>query len=59
MNDEHHHYTAASLNTLPMCLIMNIACGGPEEPDEARLPQFMTVDYARVYQLGPNAGARP
>lgn len=36
----------------PMYLIMNIACGGPDEPapDDARLPQFMTVDYVRVYQ---------
>jgi len=40
---------------------MNIACGGPDEPapDDAKLPQFMTVDYVRVYQLDPNAGARP
>ena len=36
----------------PMYLIMNIACGGPDEPapDDSRLPQFMTVDYVRVYQ---------
>ena len=36
----------------PMYLIMNIACGGPDEPapDDARLPQFMTVDYVRVYR---------
>lgn len=36
----------------PMYLIMNVACGGPDEPapDDAALPQFMTVDYVRVYQ---------
>lgn len=36
----------------PMYLIMNVACGGPEEPapDDTQLPQFMTVDYVRVYQ---------
>ncbi|HEV2351805.1 MAG TPA: glycoside hydrolase family 16 protein [Terriglobia bacterium] len=36
----------------PMYLIMNIACGGPDEPapDNSKLPQFMTVDYVRVYQ---------
>jgi beta-glucanase (GH16 family) len=36
----------------PMYLIMNIACGGPDEPapDDSALPQFMTVDYVRVYQ---------
>jgi hypothetical protein len=36
----------------PMYLIMNIACGGPDEPAPAdsELPQFMTVDYVRVYQ---------
>jgi beta-glucanase (GH16 family) len=36
----------------PMYLIMNIACGGPDEPapDDSELPQFMTVDYVRVYQ---------
>jgi beta-glucanase (GH16 family) len=36
----------------PMYLIMNIACAGPDEPapDDANLPQFMTVDYVRVYQ---------
>lgn len=36
----------------PMYLIMNIACGGPDEPapDDSNLPQFMTVDYVRVYQ---------
>ncbi|HEV2494472.1 MAG TPA: glycoside hydrolase family 16 protein [Terriglobia bacterium] len=36
----------------PMYLIMNVACGGPDEPapDNSRLPQFMTVDYVRVYQ---------
>ena len=36
----------------PMYLILNIACGGPDEPapDDARLPQFMTVKYVRVYQ---------
>ena len=36
----------------PMYLIMNIACGGPDEPapDVSHLPQFMTVDYVRVYQ---------
>jgi beta-glucanase (GH16 family) len=36
----------------PMYLIMNIACGGPDEPapDDSMLPQFMTIDYVRVYQ---------
>jgi beta-glucanase (GH16 family) len=45
----------------PMYLIMNIACGGPDEPapDESRIPQFMTVDYVRVYQKIPAAGAEP
>jgi hypothetical protein len=35
-----------------MYLIMNIACGGPDEPAPAdsEPPQFMTVDYVRVYQ---------
>jgi beta-glucanase (GH16 family) len=39
----------------PMYLIMNIACGGPDEPapDDSKLPQFMTVDYVRVYQKVP------
>ena len=37
----------------PMYLIMNIACAGPDEPapDDSELPQFMTVDYVRVYEL--------
>lgn len=37
----------------PMYLIMNIACGGPDEPapDDTKIPQFMTVDYVRVYKL--------
>jgi len=36
----------------PMYLIMNIACGGPDEPapDDSKLPQFMTVKYVRVYE---------
>ena len=36
----------------PMYLILNVACGGPDEPapDNSALPQFMTVDYVRVYQ---------
>jgi beta-glucanase (GH16 family) len=36
----------------PMYLIMNVACGGPDEPapDDSKLPQFMTVAYVRVYQ---------
>ena len=36
----------------PMYLILNIACGGPDEPapDDSQIPQFMTVDYVRVYQ---------
>ena len=36
----------------PMYLIMNIACGGPDEPapDDSKLPQFMRVDYVRVYR---------
>jgi beta-glucanase (GH16 family) len=36
----------------PMYLIMNIACGGPDEPapHDFELPQLMTVDYVRVYQ---------
>jgi beta-glucanase (GH16 family) len=35
----------------PMYLILNVACGGPDEPapDDAKLPQFMTVDYVRVF----------
>jgi len=39
----------------PMYLIMNIACGGPDEPapDDSALPQYMTVDYVRVYQRTP------
>jgi beta-glucanase (GH16 family) len=39
----------------PMYLIMNIACGGPDEPapDDSALPQFMTVDYVRVYRQIP------
>jgi len=37
----------------PMYLIMNIAAAGPDEPapDDAKLPQFMTVDYVRVYSF--------
>lgn len=37
----------------PMYLIMNIACGGPDEPapNDNNLPQFMTVDYVRVYKF--------
>ncbi len=37
----------------PMYLIMNIACGGPDEPapDDSKLPQQMVVDYVRVYSL--------
>jgi hypothetical protein len=36
----------------PMYLIMNIAWGGPDEPapDDSKLPQFLTLDYVRVYQ---------
>jgi len=36
----------------PMYIIMNIACGGPDEPapDDADLPQQMVVDYVRVYK---------
>ena len=43
----------------PMYLIMNIACGGPDEPapDDSKLPQFMTVDYVRVYQQVPPPAA--
>jgi beta-glucanase (GH16 family) len=39
----------------PMYLIMNIACGGPDEPapDDSNVPQLMTVDYVRVYQRVP------
>ena len=39
----------------PMYLIMNVACGGPDEPapEDSKLPQFMTVDYVRVYQKTP------
>ncbi|HET6569804.1 MAG TPA: glycoside hydrolase family 16 protein [Rhodothermales bacterium] len=35
----------------PMYLIMNVAVAGPDEPapDDTSLPQFMTVDYVRVY----------
>jgi len=37
----------------PMYLIMNIACAGPDEPapDDSKLPQYMVVDYVRIYQL--------
>jgi beta-glucanase (GH16 family) len=37
----------------PMYLIMNIACGGADEPspDDANLPQQMVIDYVRVYEL--------
>jgi len=37
----------------PMYLILNIACGGPDEPapDDGKLPQFMMVDYVRIYSL--------
>lgn len=37
----------------PMYLIMNIACGGPDEPapNDSNLPQFIVVDYVRVYKL--------
>lgn len=37
----------------PMYLIMNIACAGPDEPapDDSKLPQYMIVDYVRVYDL--------
>ena len=40
--------------------IMNIACAGPDEPapDDSKLPQFMTVDYVRVYQKIPAAGGK-
>jgi len=43
----------------PMYLIMNVACGGPDEPapDDTKLPQFMTVDYVRVYQKAAAAVA--
>jgi beta-glucanase (GH16 family) len=44
----------------PMYLIMNIACGGPDEPapDDSKLPQQMVVDYVRVYQKAPAAGTK-
>lgn len=37
----------------PLYLIMNIACGGPDEPapEDSMLPQQMVVDYVRVYEL--------
>lgn len=37
----------------PMYLLMNIACGGADEPapDDSKLPQSMTIDYVRVYEL--------
>lgn len=37
----------------PMYLIMNIAFGGPDEPEPNvdNLPQQMVVDYVRVYRL--------
>jgi beta-glucanase (GH16 family) len=37
----------------PMYLIMNIACGGPDEPapDDSKLPQHLIVDYVRAYDL--------
>lgn len=36
----------------PMYLIMNIACGGADEPspDDSVLPQQMAVDFVRVYE---------
>lgn len=36
-----------------MYLIMNVAVGGPDEPapDDTQLPQFMTIDYVRVYEF--------
>jgi beta-glucanase (GH16 family) len=36
-----------------MYLIMNIAAAGPDEPapDDSKLPQYMTVDYVRVYSF--------
>jgi beta-glucanase (GH16 family) len=44
----------------PMYLLMNIACGWPDEPapDDSKLPQFVTVDYVRVYQKLPDKGTR-
>jgi beta-glucanase (GH16 family) len=44
----------------PMYLIMNIACGGPDEPapEDSNLPQFMTVDYVRVYQQVARTGGQ-
>lgn len=44
----------------PMYLIMNIACGGPDEaaPDDSNLPQFMVVDYVRVYQQRDSKGPK-
>lgn len=37
----------------PMYLLMNIAVGGADEPapSDSLLPQFMTIDYVRVYEL--------
>lgn len=37
----------------PMYLLLNIACGGPDEPapDDSNLPQCMIVDYVRVYEF--------
>jgi beta-glucanase (GH16 family) len=37
----------------PLYLIMNIACGGPDEPapEDSNLPTSMVVDYVRVYEL--------
>ena len=39
----------------PMYPTMNVACAEPDEPapDDSKLPQFMTVDYVRVYQKLP------
>lgn len=37
----------------PMYLIMNVACGGADEPapDDSNLPQQMIVDYVRVFEF--------
>jgi beta-glucanase (GH16 family) len=43
----------------PMYLIMNVACGGPDEPapDDSKLPRYVVVDYVRVYQKAPTAAS--
>jgi hypothetical protein len=54
------NYTGWSFDR-PMCVIMNVACAGPDEPapDDSKLPQFTTVDCVRAYRKIPTTGAGP